>query len=110
MMNDIKANILGTEYKVSIKNRREDAKLTTRDGYTDYSVKKIVVVDVESEKDENSVEDVSTYLKNVMRHETIHALFYESGMDEWASDEQLVDYLAIQIPKICKVWKDLNAL
>lgn len=109
-MNDLKANILGTEYKVSIKNRSEDAKLTTRDGYTDFSVKKIVVRDVESEKDENSVEDISAYLKEVMRHETIHALFYESGMDDWASDEQLVDYLAIQIPKICKVWKELKAL
>lgn len=109
-MNDIKANILGTEYRVSIKNRSEDAKLATRDGYTDLSVKKIVVADVEKEKDNDSVEDLSHYLKKVMRHETIHALFYESGMDDWANDEQLVDYLSMQIPKIYKVWKDLKAL
>ena len=104
------ANILGTEYKVNIKDRNEDAKLNTRDGYTDFSVKKIVVLDVEAEKDENSVEDISTYLKKVMRHETIHALFYESGMDDWATDEQLVDYLAIQIPKIIKIWEEIKAL
>ena len=103
-------NILGTEYQVNIKERQTDPKLDTRDGYTDFSVKKIVVADVEKEKDNDSVEDLSPYLKQVIRHETIHALFYESGMNDWASDELLVDYLSIQIPKICKVWKDLNVL
>lgn len=103
-------NILGTEYQVNIKERQTDHKLDTRDGYTDLSVKKIVVADVEKEKDNDSVKDLSHYLKQVIRHETIHALFYESGMNDWASDELLVDYLSIQIPKIYKVWKDLNAL
>lgn len=103
-------NILGTEYQVNIKERQTDPKLDTRDGYTDLSVKKIVVADVEKEKDDNSSEDVSFYRKEVIRHETIHALFYESGMNDWASDELLVEYLAIQIPKIIKVWKDLNVL
>ena len=103
-------NILGTEYQVNVKQRQTDPKLGTRDGYTDLSVKKIVVADVEKEKDDDSVEDLSYYRKKVIRHETIHALFYESGMNDWSMDEQLVDYLAMQIPKIYKVWKDLNAL
>lgn len=103
-------NILGTEYRIDIKERQTDPKLDTRDGYTDFSVKKIVVADVEKEKDDDSIEDLSSYHKKVIRHETMHALFYESGMNDWASDELLVDYLAIQIPKIYKVWKDLNAL
>lgn len=103
-------NILGTEYQVKIKERKEDSKLDTRDGYTDLSVKKIVVADVEKEKDDDSVEDLSSYRKKVIRHETMHALFYESGMNDWSMDELLVDYLSMQIPKIIKVWEELDAL
>ena len=104
------ANILGTEYQVNIKERKEDTKLDTSDGYTDVTAKKIIVVNVETEKDENSVEDVLYFQKKIIRHETLHALFHESGLEDWYADENLVDYLALQIPKIIKVWKDLNAL
>ena len=53
--------------------------------------------------------------KQTIRHEIIHAFFYESGLDNcsdasgpWAINEEMVDWFAIQGPKIFKLWKDLN--
>ena len=45
----------------------------------------------------------------MIRHEIIHAFLYESGMKEcssatqsWVENEEMVDWFAIQIPKIVK--------
>lgn len=43
-----------------------------------------------------------------MRHEVIHAFLCESGMRQWAEDEQLVDWMAAQFPKIQKVFQKLH--
>ena len=48
-----------------------------------------------------------------MRHEIIHAFLCESGLAEnsdWATNEELVDWIAIQAPKLIKAWKDADAL
>lgn len=44
----------------------------------------------------------------VCRHEIIHAFLFESGLIDECSDEQLVNYLAMQIPKMLKVFQELN--
>ncbi len=56
--------------------------------------------------------------KLTLRHEIIHAFFNESGLmdsagqypEAWARNEEMVDWLAIQGPKIYKAWKEINAL
>jgi hypothetical protein len=52
-----------------------------------------------------------------MRHEILHAFLYESGLREnsnkvyaWAENEEMVDWIAIQFPKIEKIYKELNIL
>ena len=40
-----------------------------------------------------------------IRHEIIHAIFHEAGLDCYAEDEILVDALAVLIPKIEDVVK-----
>ena len=53
------------------------------------------------------------YKKNVIRHEINHAFMYESGLDihsDWGRNEQLIDWLAIQIPKIMKIYTEINAI
>lgn len=47
--------------------------------------------------------DVISEEKRVMRHEIIHAFFYESGLDvesSWGTDGTLVDWIALQFPKV----------
>lgn len=38
----------------------------------------------------------------ILRHEVVHAFLYESGMGYYAADETLVEWIAIQLPKITK--------
>ena len=52
-----------------------------------------------------------------MRHEILHAFLYESGLREnsctsfaWAENEEMIDWFAIQFPKILKIYGELNIL
>ena len=53
----------------------------------------------------------------MLRHEIIHAFLNESGLSDssnsveaWAKNEEMVDWFAIQSPKIFKVFQDLDIL
>ena len=50
-------------------------------------------------------------MRKVLRHEIIHAFLNESGLrenSEWAYNEEMIDWLAIMIPKINKCFEDSN--
>ena len=114
-MQDCKVNILGTEYQVLFRKEEDKPKLKTADGYIDQSIKEIVVGIFE--KDDTSIEDLVSYQKKVLRHEIMHGFLYESGLwnnsndvEAWAQSEEMVDWFAIQSPKIYKVFKELDIL
>ena len=89
----------------------EYTKLKRMDGYTDFSIKKIVVADFEV--DDNCIDDLEWYKNKVLRHEIIHAFIYESGLAEnceWARDEQLTDWIAIQFENMLNVFIKLNII
>lgn len=46
----------------------------------------------------------------VGRHEIFHAFFDESGLEGYSEDEQLINWLAVQSPKIFKVFTELELL
>ena len=70
----MKVNILGTEYEIVIGNEEDYPRLRQADGYTDTSIKKIVIFDVDSIKDsDENIKDLISYQKKVTRHEIIHA-------------------------------------
>lgn len=56
--------------------------------------------------------------KQTIRHEIVHAFFDESGLQEsgvhftgsWAINEEMVDWIAIQGPKIYEAWRAAGAL
>ena len=107
----MKINVLGTEYTIRTKKRHKDTLLKSMDGYCDDSVKRIVVSHLEPEPD--SKHDLEAVWKKVLRHEIIHAFLSESGLAEnrdWAQNEEIVDWIAIQGPKIYKVWKEVGAV
>ncbi len=121
-MENRKINILGTEYtiethKVSEDSYLEDNKLS---GYCGEEEKLIVVADMSEEKyftgmDEKAQE---AYRKRVLRHEIMHAFLNESGLSDssnqyggaWAKNEEMVDWFAIQSPKIFKVYLGLGII
>lgn len=108
----MKVNILGTEYEI-IKdaNNEKYPQLKKCDGFTDFSIKRIVVADFE--KDESSVDDLEWYKKKVLRHELVHAFIHESGLAEncdWARNEELTDWIAIQFEKLLSVFMELEVI
>lgn len=114
----MKVNILGTEYEIVKGAKKDYPTLRNYDGYTDTSINQIVVLDCETlEKDDRSIKDLTSYEKKVTRHEIIHAFLYESGLwvnsngvEEWAMNEEMIDWLAIQFSKIYKAFIEADAL
>lgn len=113
-----KINILGTEYTISFGTYKEFPALEEMDGYTDTSIHLIVVDDMSMAKDAiDGKKDLESYKNCVLRHEITHAFLHESGLascsnrpDNWAVNEEMVDWFAIQSPKIYKVFEELGLL
>lgn len=110
-----KLKILGTTYSIVEKSEKEDTRLTERGGYTDVSVKEIVVAIVEA--DEDSIKDLSQYRAQVLRHEIIHAFLFESGLwwsshgvSSWGTDEEITDWIALQFPKLLKCFQEAGCI
>lgn len=109
-----KINVLGTEYTVEKCDRGSDKWLEKCDGYCDSTSKRIAVV---NRPEDNELDDFDAYQRKVLRHEVIHAFLNESGLQanmlhgEFGShDEQMVDWMAVQWPKICRVFVELEVL
>lgn len=112
----MKVNILGTEYEILTKSDEEEPYLKTCDGFCDRSRKEIVIADLQPNPDIYQV-DIIWYRKKVLRHEIIHAFLSESGLEEnshntdmWARNEEMVDWIAMQFPKILKAFQDVDCL
>lgn len=111
--------ILGSLYTIEYRSIKKDRKLDTREGYTDLYTKQIIIANVE-ERDyfQNELKEKIVKVKNkILRHEIVHAFLYESGLDvnsndveSWADNEEMVDWIAIQSPKILKVYRELRCL
>lgn len=104
-------DILGTEIRVLFWEQKQDESLKECDGYFDSS-ENLIVVKI-PEKNGMSLGNLENYQKKVLRHEVIHAFLYHSGMshcsthaESWATNEEMVDWFAIQAPKICKVFRE----
>ena len=100
-----KINILGTEY--IIYDDKKDDRFINQDAFCDSSTKEILIHPDILKPKEESKKDLSYYKRQVLRHEIIHAYLYESGLDtssmrpyDWATNEEMIDWFAIQSPKI----------
>lgn len=107
----MKVKILGTEYEIITNAEEKDyPKLSNLLGYTDFSIKQIVVRKLE--QDNESLEDLKKCEKSTLRHELIHAFLFESGLDNnsWARNEEIVDWIALQFEKMLATFIDLGAI
>lgn len=104
-------SVLGKDIQILFRKEDTDAKLKNCVGYFDSSKGWIVIKILEP--DATSLGDLDKYQREVLRHEIIHAFLYESGLDacsnsaeNWANNEEMVDWFAIQYPKIFKVFRE----
>lgn len=104
-------HILGTEYKILIIEEGDYRYNREADGWCDTSAKEILLYNYK--QGVYSVKDLVAYQKQVLRHEIVHAFLYESGLwssslsnNCWAKNEEMVDWIAIQEPKLHMAFKE----
>lgn len=107
----MKVSVLGTDYEVVMRPESEnDPKLGDASGYCEPHSKKLVIKDFVP--DEQTVENPDDFKKKVLRHELTHAFLHESGIRScsWGDNEDIVDWIALQGPKIYKAWQEAGAV
>lgn len=113
-MESTKINILGAAYTLTIASKNDDARLEDADGICDETVKELLVDSyVDYEGDPTCKKNLAVQIRKNKRHEIIHAFLFESGLAEnscWAQNEEMVDFFAIQFPKLVEAFKAADAM
>lgn len=101
-------NILVAEYKIIID---DELHRTDRDG-TERRYAHEISLRPEADMLDGEARDSEKKQRflEVGRHEIFHAFFDESGLEGYSEDEQLINWLAAQSPKIFKVFTELDLL
>lgn len=111
-MEDKKITVLGQEYKLLKGNENQYPVLKDANGYVDLYAKKIIIDETFETPESNfKSERPDLALNHLYRHEIIHAFFSESGINYNLSndeEESLVDWIALQFPKMKKLFAELG--
>ena len=117
-----KVNVLGTEYSIRRVDNGKDAFMEKMDfgGYCDDRLKEVVILNMKTVPDWEKESDaaIRAMENEILRHELIHAFLSESGLKwdshtpakAWAKNEEMVDWFAIQMPKIYKAFEAAGCL
>ena len=115
-------NILGTPYEIIVKKYDEEEAFDRRSiaGFCDGYTKEIVVCDMHTYKgwEHDTEKTIVECQKETTRHEIVHAFLYESGLwdnsfgidNSWAKNEEMVDWFALQWPKIMTAFNAAGAI
>lgn len=115
-------NVLGTNYKIIFTKvcKNEILAKNKWSGYCSEMDKQIVIADMTEEEffPDMTDSDREKYKKETLRHEIIHAFLNESGLGNnafiptygWAKNEEMIDWFAIQSPKIIQAFEKAGAL
>ena len=113
-------NILGTDYECVLAIESEDPDLANKYGYIWYRMQRIVIKDLR--RDPNWSKDPQevclSIMKETLRHEILHGFLFESGLSAdslqysngWAKNEEMIDWFAIQSPKIFRIYQEVGCL
>ncbi len=116
----MRITILDAEYAVIFKPDAEvcadvAAEIGDCGGYCSPHAKTIAIANLD--QCHATGQERETLRRMNLRHEIVHAFLHESGLsfnangtDCWAKNEEMVDWFAIQGPKIYKAWKDAAAI
>ena len=121
-MENVTVNILGTEYTIETHKISEDNVLKDNHycGYCCDDEPLIVIADTDDKEyfEDYTEKEKQLYISKTLRHEITHAFFNESGLQSsantydkaWSRNEEMVDWFAIQSPKIFKAFQELDIL
>jgi len=108
----LKINILGTDYEIRKASEKEYPKLSVMNanGLAELYSKELII---NAEMNPNSGQEFANFKgfeNKVVRHEIIHAFFRESGLVDYTTDEDLVNWIALQFPKMLKVFREADCI
>lgn len=104
-------DILGTRYFIELKKQNELAKITEAEkdsfvyGLCNYNDRKIYI--------DEEIAKIDEIYKTTLRHELVHAFLYQSGLAtqcDFAQNEMLVDWIALQFPAMYQSFKKIDVL
>ena len=117
-----KVDILGTTYTIyKCENCQDNNTLPNYEAGECRTISnEIYLADLTDQQRFNTLNpnEIGGLEREILRHEIIHAFLSESGLrwnsnnstNGWAENEEMVDWFAIQSPKIFKVYQELNIL
>lgn len=97
---EFKTIIMGVEYTVKLCTPKEQPKFATlsANGLCE-PYEKALYINIEDAEDKDVFEKINLYYLQVLRHEMVHAMFFECGLTDYMRDETLVEALACIYPK-----------
>lgn len=119
---NLKINIMGTEYTVNFYNYTDKDIFEKRNicGYHCGNTKEIAVGRISTFPGFEEETDVFCEVeeKSILRHEIVHAFLCESGLQDstlpsrtgWAMNEEMVDWISSQAPKLLKAFQEAECL
>ena len=118
-----KVTILGTEYAIIVSKKNDHYILKetpSARGCSNFHSKQIVIKDVTDIKEDEPEEEILYAIRGMqktLRHEIVHCFLTESGLagnsttaSKWACNEEMVDWIALQGPKLAKAWEEAGAM
>ena len=117
-----KVHVLGTEYEIVGRDYDDDPVFSENswDGYTDSAENTIVYCNMKTYPgwDKKPQSTISYWEKETVRHEITHAFLDQSGLSDsslrysvgWAKNEEMVDWFALQAPKIFEAFNEADCL
>lgn len=117
-----KINVLGTDYTLRRVDYGQDEYMEKMNfgGYCDSYAKEIVILNLKTTPEWKNDPDevIQAKEKETIRHELIHAFLNESGLEwssfipdkAWAKNEEMIDWFAIQMPKMLKAFEAADCL
>jgi hypothetical protein len=118
----LKVNVLGTDYTIIYKTHEEEPVFKEKgwDGFCDEILKEIIILDLDKTEEWQKITPAGreAIKKRYLRHEITHAFLSESGLSDdsnsfgngWATNEEMVDWIAIQFPKMLKAFQETDCI
>ena len=112
-------NILGTDYEIHFVDEFQEYLKEVGEGADGLCNRHDRHIFIKRYNDKDTTAEGSERCdKDTLRHEIIHAYLSESGLSanashcygSWAENEEMVDWFAIQSPKIYKTFMELDCL
>lgn len=106
-------DVLVTPYTVRMVDEDKDPKFAEVSAYCDSSVRGMVIAKHKPELLNRG--DLQEVTRRILRHELIHDFLDEGGLDgstrnDWAANEEMVDWIASQFPKLLKAFEAAGAM